>query len=290
MTSVVIAAHNEAAVIERCLASLLADATPGEFDVIVVANGCTDDTATLAARSPGVRVVEIPEASKPKALNAGDTIAAGFPRVYLDADIVAGTHVVRAMRDALAADAPQPVPLAVVPRRDLELTGRSFLVRQFFAINSRLPVFHEGLFGRGLIALSAEGRRRFDRFPDMVADDLFLDSQFTPQEKREVDGVSTVVEVPLHTRDLVRRLVRVRRGNASLRAAGRSGTIAGKVRPVDRFAWLRDVVIPNPRLVPAGVVYAGITSLAALLALRTPTEGQAWGRDESTRRETTADD
>lgn len=173
----------------------------------------------------------------------------------------------------------------MVPRRDLDLTGRSILVRQFFAINSRLPVFHEGLFGRGLIALSAEGRRRFDRFPDMVADDLFLDSQFTPQEKREVGGVSTVVEVPLRTRDLVRRLVRVRRGNASLRAADRSGGIAGEVRPVDRFAWLRDVVIPNPRLAPAGVVYAGITSLAALLALRTPAEGQAWGgRDESTRR------
>ncbi len=66
MTSVVIAAHNEAAVIERCLASLLADAASGEFDVIVVANGCTDNTARLAERRPGVRVVEIPEASKPK--------------------------------------------------------------------------------------------------------------------------------------------------------------------------------------------------------------------------------
>ena len=59
MTSIVIAAYNEAAVIGRCLDALLSGAAPGEFDVTVVANGCTDDTAEVAARD-GVRVLTCP--------------------------------------------------------------------------------------------------------------------------------------------------------------------------------------------------------------------------------------
>lgn len=283
MTSVVIAAHNEAAVIERCLDSLLAEAEPGEFDVTVVANGCTDDTAAFAAARPEVRVVELAEASKPKALNAGDDVAVGFPRIYLDADIVASTHVARALRDVLAETRRGPAPFAAVPRRELALTGRPFLVREYFAVNSRLPAFREGLFGHGMIAVSAKGRRRFGRFPEVVADDLFLDAQFARAEKRQVNEVVTVVETPLQTRDLLRRLIRVRRGNASLRSAVKAGRVPGVVRRADRYAWLRDVVVPNPRLAPSAVVYVGITGLAAVLAHRKPVTGEVWGRDESTR-------
>src|SRR5262245_58336894 len=48
MASVVIPAHNEARVIERGLSSLLEGARPGELEIVVVCNGCTDDTAARA--------------------------------------------------------------------------------------------------------------------------------------------------------------------------------------------------------------------------------------------------
>jgi glycosyltransferase involved in cell wall biosynthesis len=72
VVTVIVPAHNEARVIGRLLGQLASAARPGEFDVIVVANGCTDDTAQVAAASgPMIRVLSIPVPSKREALLAG---------------------------------------------------------------------------------------------------------------------------------------------------------------------------------------------------------------------------
>lgn len=279
--SIVIAAHNEAAVIGRCLDALLADSSPGEFDVTVVANGCTDATAQIAAAKAGVRVLDLPAPGKVAALNAGDDAATSFPRIYLDADIVIRAADVRAFRDALAAS---PGTMAVTARREIDVSRSPALVRSYYAINSRLPVFRNSLFGRGVIVLSAQGRGRFGRFPDVIADDLFLDSLFTAEEKREVDSVTTRVAAPRRTRDLLRRLTRVRRGNAGMRAT-MPGTAGGT-----RTSWLRDVALRNPALLPAATCYAGITLTAAILARLPQRPGGTWGRDDSSRQEGEAAD
>ncbi|MGH3716726.1 MAG: glycosyltransferase, partial [Micromonosporaceae bacterium] len=212
--SVVIPAHNEATVLGRCLDTLLADAAPGELDVVVVANGCTDDTVAVA-RQRGVRVVAIRRACKQAALNGGDSIAHGFPRVYLDADVFLSTAGIRALADAVRV----PGRLAATAVRELDLSGRSLPVRAYFAINARLPAYRTGLFGRGAVALSERGRARFDRFPDgLTADDLFLDGLFAEPEKVEVAGAAVRVATPRRTRDLVRRLAAIRAGTAALRA------------------------------------------------------------------------
>ncbi|MBB5786255.1 glycosyltransferase [Jiangella mangrovi] len=279
MPSVVIAAHNEANVIGRCLDALAAQRFSEPIDVVVSANGCTDDTAALAAR-PGVTVVDRAEAGKPAALDAGDQVATGFPRVYLDADIVVPPDGIATL---VARFGVLPRPLAVVPRRRVNTTGRPWPVKAYFSINDRHPAFRTGLFGRGMIALSEEGRARFETFPALIADDLFLDSRFSAAEKAEMSEVEVVVEAPRTTRDLLRRLVRVRRGNAQLRAAAARGELDLPVRPADRWAWLREVVLREPRRAPAAVPYLVITVAAALLARRPAKDGDAWGRDDSTR-------
>ena len=287
MTSIVIAAYNEAAVVGRCLDAVLAGVAPGEFDVTVVANGCTDATAQVAAARPGVRVLELPSAGKVAALNAGDAVAVGYPRVYLDADIVIPGAGVRALRDALAVPggAPGAGVLAVTARREVDVSRSPLLVRWYSAINSRLPVFQDALFGRGVVALSAEGRARFGRFPDVVADDLFLDSLFTAAEKREVGSVSARIAAPRRVRDLLRSLVRMRRGNASMRAAlAAAGSTYGAGRGAARTSWLRDVALRDPALIPAATCYAAITLTAAVLA-RFPQRPGTWGRDDSSRQD-----
>ena len=65
VTDVIVPAHNEEAVIGRTLRALLGSAAPGEFEVLVVCNGCTDRTAALVrSEFPSVRVLERSEASK----------------------------------------------------------------------------------------------------------------------------------------------------------------------------------------------------------------------------------
>lgn len=268
MTSVVIAAHNEAAVIGRCLDALLADAPPGGLDVTVVANGCTDDTAAVAAARPGVRVLSLPEPGKAGALNAGDEVAVGFPRLYLDADIVLAPGSVPALVAAVEGGL-----LAASPARRLDTARRPLAVKAYYAINRRLPAFRDALYGRGAIALSATGRGRFDRFPALHADDLYLDSLFEVGEKREVAGAVSTIATPRRTGDLIRRLVRVRAGNRAMRG------LSATTRAARRSSWLRDVVLPRPWLAPAGAVYAAIT----LIAERRSRGATDWGRDESSR-------
>ena len=136
--SVVVPAHNEARVIGRLLDRLAPRtqlgqeaaagpaAAPDTFEVIVVANGCTDDTARVAASyGPGVTVAEVPVASKQGALVAGDEAARGFPRIYVDADVELGAADIRALGDALSA----PGALAAGPERVLDLAGRPWTVR-----------------------------------------------------------------------------------------------------------------------------------------------------------------
>jgi glycosyltransferase involved in cell wall biosynthesis len=274
MVSVIIAAHNEESVIGGCL-DALRDQRTAELQIIVSANGCSDRTAEVAAAHRAT-VVDRTEPGKAGALNAAERIATSFPRVYLDADILVPPHAIDLIVGELAAS---PSVHAVVPRRRIDTHGRPFPVRAYFAINERLPAFRNGLFGRGMITLSETGRSRFDEFPAMLADDLFVDSLFSTDEKAEAKSVEVVVQAPYRTRDLLGRLVRVRRGNTHMRAAASEFTFS--VRPSDKWAWLRDVVLPQPRLVAAAVPYLVITLAAAVLARRSTATD--WGQDASTR-------
>lgn len=88
--SIVIPAHNEAAVIARKLENTLALRYPSERrEIILVSDGSTDATARIARRYAGVRVLELDgRGGKARALNAALELAGGDLIVFSDASIM----------------------------------------------------------------------------------------------------------------------------------------------------------------------------------------------------------
>ncbi|HSG24213.1 MAG TPA: glycosyltransferase family A protein [Azonexus sp.] len=83
--SIVIPAHNAAATLDETLASICCSAA---HEIIVVANACTDNSASIA-RQHRTRVIETPTASVGLARNAGMALATGRHIAFLDADDLA---------------------------------------------------------------------------------------------------------------------------------------------------------------------------------------------------------
>jgi len=84
--SVVVAARNEAGRLRDRVQNLLEQAYPGELEVIVVSDGSEDrPAAALAPYRNHVRLIELPPAGKPSAVNAGVQAAHGEIVVFADA-------------------------------------------------------------------------------------------------------------------------------------------------------------------------------------------------------------
>lgn len=274
--SVAIPAHNEATVIRRCLGALLGGFAPGELDVVVACNGCTDGTADVV-RSSGlaVRVVEVAEASKPSALRAADKALVAFPRLYIDADVFLPSDSARMVLERLRTGP----ALAARPPIRYDTTGSAFLVRSYYRARARVPAVMNSLWGAGVYGLSAAGRERFQSFPDVIADDLFIDQQFQSSEIEIVESAPVVVTVPRRTSDLFRILRRTYYGNAENRALpdGTASTATSTLR------GLAGATLVEPAKAVDTAVYMGFAATARItLTIAAPTR---WGRDESSRAE-----
>ncbi len=87
MISVVIPAFNEEKFLPRCLDSLLNQDYKGDFEIMVVNNGSTDDTDKVASRY-GVRVISCPEKGVIYARQMGASSVSGQIIVQADADTI----------------------------------------------------------------------------------------------------------------------------------------------------------------------------------------------------------
>lgn len=277
--SVIIPAHDEAAVIGRCLSVLLDDADPGELAIVVSCNGCRDRTASIA-RSFGapVRVIEIPEASKTAALNAAGGVAGDFPRIYLDADIDLKVDAVRRIADALSCGR----ALAASPEMDIDLTRSSWPVRAYYEMWQRTPYVREGMIGVGCYALSEAGRRRFDSFPGVIADDGYVRMLFQPGERVVVPGAKARVRAPRSFSDLLRVKIRSRMGQRELKE--RFPELQRRETGQKRYSAALWAALRDPRVWPSACVYLVLALTTRLVAARRLRTGhRVWERDLSSR-------
>lgn len=188
--TIILPAHDEAGYIDSCLDHLLAQDHDGPVAVVVVANGCTDDTAAraraqaprFAARGWSLRVEELTQGGKIGALNHGDACAGPGVRLYLDADIQMGPRLLSGIMRVLDGNEPRYAGgrLVVAP-------ARSPVSRAYARFWQKLPFVAQGVTGAGLFAVNQAGRARWGAFPQIISDDTFARLQFSESERFLVD-------------------------------------------------------------------------------------------------------
>jgi glycosyltransferase involved in cell wall biosynthesis len=279
IASVIVPACNEERTIGRLLAALLEGARPGEVEIVVACNGCTDATAAVAAAAGAdVVVVSIPEGSKPAALDLGDSTATAWPRFYVDADVRLDISAVRAVVAAMhRTDLP-----AAAPRLELDLSGRSWAVRAYYRTWLEGPYLRPGHIGSGVYVLSEQGRARFGAWPRIIADDLFVRNQFTAAERLTVALASFTQHPPYTLRSLIRIKTRIAAGEREYHTAHPPEAHDPEVVHQPR-RWVP--LLRQPRAWPRTAVYVGVTGLSRVLARRKErTVGYGvWERDETAR-------
>jgi glycosyltransferase involved in cell wall biosynthesis len=213
--SVIIPAHNEADVIALTLQRLtLSGATP-IAEILVVCNGCTDDTAAVASRfGPPVRILHCPVASKTEAINLGLGECQCDDAVIMDADVALTPTDVAELGRALL----EPGVLSVAPSvRTVFADRTSWMVRSYYRFWMSLPYVKEGMMAAGVYALNRAGRDRIGVLPRIIADDGYVRMHFNETERREVASAVSEVAAPVTLFDLVKIKTRSRLGWYELR-------------------------------------------------------------------------
>lgn len=213
MISVIIPANNEAKVIGVTLKKLKPCITAGDVEVIVVCNGCSDNTAeVVASYGKLVKCIITKTPSKTNALNLGDRVATGYPRFYLDADVVLSQEALREVATVLQKSS----FLAAAPRMQIDTRKSSWVVSAYYEVWQKLPYVAEGMIGTGVYALAKKGRQRFDLFPQIIADDGYIRALFTNRERISVDSAHSLVRAPLNLEGLLKIKTRSRLGRQEL--------------------------------------------------------------------------
>jgi glycosyltransferase involved in cell wall biosynthesis len=129
--SVVVPCLNDAVLLRRCLDSFRAQELPAD-EIIVVDNGCTDDSAEVARRA-GARVVHEPRRGITWATRAGFDAATGDILVRIDADVLAPPdYIARLHRAWDAADiSPGRKVIGVTGVAHFELSGALAPLQEF---------------------------------------------------------------------------------------------------------------------------------------------------------------
>jgi glycosyltransferase involved in cell wall biosynthesis len=273
--TILIPAHNEASVIGRTLLHLSRGMCLADFHIVVIANACSDATASKARSiMPGATVIETATPGKANALNLGYAMAdKNKPVICLDADL----DITSESLEALIAPLCSGEAKAACGHMDVNASDAAALVRAYYKGWRTNPYFDRGKFG-GVFALTPDAAAEIFPLPEIIADDEFVRRRFNACETAVVETCRFVVRAPR----TVQSLVRVRR--RALRGA-RAVTAMGLASPERRsITVLFARLLRQPRNLFPVMAYAGVNILARLqLSVEKSSAEGRWERDLSTR-------
>lgn len=239
--TIVIPAHQEESCIAACLDALLAQDIAG-WRVVVVANGCRDQTASVARsfsnrfadRAAEFLVEELDRGHKPTALNVGDARAEGRLRLYLDADVRMDPGCLAAMVRALEAQEQLGSRCLICFSRIAFDEQRSRWVSWYWRTWRVLNAVDEVPVMGGCIAMTVEGRARWAAHPDLISDDGYMLSAFEPAERSVVQDALARTTPASTIGEVVGVRARWLAGATQLSGHGAKGIPRGRVRRLAR--------------------------------------------------------
>ncbi len=204
--TVVVPAHNEETLIERCVRSLAAS-QPANVEILVLAHNCSDQTA-LRAKAAGATVLvleDLLQKGKASALRAGfaHAISRGAEAlVVVDADSVVSAAFLAEVQQALSANAAVvQATYKVLPQQGVDRTSLTSIAFQGFNIvrprgRERLGL-SAGIFGNGF-GLRKEVLESVPYRADSVVEDLEYHVQLVmaKQRVRFLEDVAVFGEMP----------------------------------------------------------------------------------------------
>ena len=252
--AVIIPAYNEEHSIAVTLQSLTTGMMPGEFEITVICNGCSDGTADVVrAACPEARVLETPIASKTAALNLGLAATRTMPLVFLDADIKTSASAVRRLVHAIETSG---CDLAY-GKAEFNTMQCSVPVRKFYQAWQLNPYFDGGKVG-GFFAVSKAGIERLGMFPTLTNDDEFV--------RRKLFGnaayarlATYTIEPPRTLLSLIKVRSRIYRGNRELSSQGIQTAANQKCGNATRFFGR---LARRPNVWPGACVFALVAACA----------------------------
>lgn len=221
--TVIVAAHNEEAVIDEKVANLLSTRYPRSLiEIVVASDGSTDGTLEVARRAGAQIVLDLPRVGKIAALNAGVEAASGEVLVFTDADSLLRPETLDELMANFADPSVGGVSANEVSRVRTDASGVAHGEGMYWRYEQWLKRLEDKVGS----AVSASGRlyavRRSLFRPSTVTagtDDFVISTQVLKAGRRLAFDERTIVLVdsPVDATPELRRKVRVM--NRGLRAA-----------------------------------------------------------------------
>lgn len=273
LPAVIIPAHNEAKTIHKLLQAIYPGVVLGNYTATVVCNGCSDDTVAVVQEGfPQVQCLDIASAGKANALNEAEAQGLGFPRIYVDADVLISEASLQILIERCKGEAQ---PLVVAPRGTLDTAQSDFLVKTYYRAWKKTRFYSEFGYGAGVYGLNRAARESFTRFPDIISDDGYIRALFAYRNIAVCEQARSLVNTPGNIWDLLKIKTRSKLGKLQLSRQRECQT------PKDRgtSAFTRKLSLWEL------LVYYAINAFAYFNALRFQSRvtSYRWHRDESSR-------
>ncbi|MEZ8186311.1 glycosyltransferase [Shewanella sp. 5S214] len=209
MISVLIPAYNE----EKTISKLLKEYEGLEnlYEVIVITNGCSDNTMTEAKKFKFVKIINLSIGSKVIAINEGIKLISGDRVMIQDADvIIKHESLVNLSNDKNSKEYDF---FTLEPK----FIGGSFLVRKFYKFMMLTPVFKKGMVSAGVYIISNKVIDKVFPLPNVISDDGFVKSSLGENNLFKIKNSFSNVLIPNDLYSLVKIKTRSRMGNLQLK-------------------------------------------------------------------------